>query len=170
MGGRKSPARISVTKLDAAKRQLETAISLWFSEGDEVSTHTLATSALKVLHDVGDKKGIKSWLIARPNAPPEWKKRSMAIQGFFKHAHKDSDDVLTYNAEVTEFYIFDAIHCFEELHGIPLPAIMRAFLLRFKLRHTEIFGDDITPRLPKGMNVRSLGRADFLKKVLPLLG
>jgi hypothetical protein len=52
----KKPAGIRVTKQDAAKRQLETAIGLWFSEGDEVSTHTLATSALKVLHDVGGKQ------------------------------------------------------------------------------------------------------------------
>ena len=35
-------AKITVTKLDAARRQLRTAIRLWFEEGDPVSIHTLA--------------------------------------------------------------------------------------------------------------------------------
>ena len=33
---------IQTTKLDAARRQLETAIALLFAGGDAISTHTLA--------------------------------------------------------------------------------------------------------------------------------
>ena len=124
------PAGIHVTKIGAAKGQLETAIRLWFEEADPISIHTLATSALKVLHDVGKMQGIESWLIARPNPPPEWREYSMAYQNFFKHAREDAYELLPFDPKATEFYIFDAIHCFEELCGIPLPAIMRAFLLR----------------------------------------
>lgn len=165
------PARmIHVTKIGAAKSQLETAIRLWFEEADPISIHTLATSALKVLHDVGKMEGVvESWLIARPNPPPEWNKYSTAHQNFFKHAKKDPYELIPFIAEGTDFYIFDAIHCYEDLCGSPLPPIMRAFLLRYKLSHPEIFGDEITPRLPEGVNVGSLGRADFLKKVLPIL-
>jgi hypothetical protein len=33
--------KVRVTKLDAAKKQLETAIMLYFHDGDPVSIHTL---------------------------------------------------------------------------------------------------------------------------------
>ena len=36
--------KLHVTKLDAARRQLETAITLWFHDGDPVSIHTLAAA------------------------------------------------------------------------------------------------------------------------------
>ena len=36
------PMSLKVSKIDAATRQLDTAIELWFSGGDAVSIHTLA--------------------------------------------------------------------------------------------------------------------------------
>jgi hypothetical protein len=41
--------RIIFNKLEVARRQLETAIQMYFNCGDPVSTHTLATAALEVL-------------------------------------------------------------------------------------------------------------------------
>ena len=40
-------ATIVVTKLDAARRQLRTAIRLWFQEADPVSIHTLLTQRMR---------------------------------------------------------------------------------------------------------------------------
>jgi len=37
--------KLKISKLDAAKRQLETAIRLYFNEADPVSVHTLAGAA-----------------------------------------------------------------------------------------------------------------------------
>ena len=42
-------AEVTLSKLDVARRQLETAIRLYFYDGDFVSTHTLAAAACKVL-------------------------------------------------------------------------------------------------------------------------
>src|SRR6266446_6563741 len=41
---------ITVTKLDAAKRQLRTAIELWFHDGDPVSIHALVYAAHEIIH------------------------------------------------------------------------------------------------------------------------
>jgi hypothetical protein len=42
----------TIDKLDAACRQLNTAISLWFNNGDAVSIPTLTCSAYQIVHDV----------------------------------------------------------------------------------------------------------------------
>lgn len=53
----RQPDSISVTKLDAARRQLETAERLWFLEDDPASIHTLAAAAHRVVHDIAEKAG-----------------------------------------------------------------------------------------------------------------
>jgi hypothetical protein len=47
---------ITVTKLEAARRQLRTAIELWFHSGEPVSIHTLAAAAYQVVHDLNRRK------------------------------------------------------------------------------------------------------------------
>lgn len=49
------PLRLS--KLDAARRQLETATKLYFEHGDEVSIHTLAAAAYSVIRDINEHRG-----------------------------------------------------------------------------------------------------------------
>ena len=48
--------KITVTKLDAARRQLRTAIRLWFNDGDLVAIHTLAFAAYEIIHVVSKKR------------------------------------------------------------------------------------------------------------------
>ncbi len=47
---------ITISKLDAASRQLQTAISLWFTSDDPVSVHALAFAAYEVLHTISKKR------------------------------------------------------------------------------------------------------------------
>jgi hypothetical protein len=42
--------KVAITKLEAARRQLRVAISLWFQDGDEVSIHTLACTAHEIIN------------------------------------------------------------------------------------------------------------------------
>ncbi len=51
-----------ITKFEAAKRQLDTAITLWFSEADTVSIHTLVCSAHQIIHDINQQKGHRDLL------------------------------------------------------------------------------------------------------------
>lgn len=51
--------KVPISKIDAAKRQLETAITLYFQNGDPVSIHTLAAAAYDVLHALCKVRGIK---------------------------------------------------------------------------------------------------------------
>ena len=53
--------KLRLTKLDAARRQLETAVRLYFHEGDPVSTHTLAAAAYNVLRALNKRQGGPRW-------------------------------------------------------------------------------------------------------------
>jgi hypothetical protein len=46
---------LRISKVDAAQRQLRTAIALWFNDGDPVATHALAFAAYEILHHVSEK-------------------------------------------------------------------------------------------------------------------
>lgn len=50
-------SRIQISKLEAAKRQRDTAIKMWFADGDPVSIHTLAAAAHQIINDVNEKIG-----------------------------------------------------------------------------------------------------------------
>lgn len=49
--------KLRVTKLDAAKRQLELAVWLYAGEGDPVSTHTLACAAREIIRRINRSMG-----------------------------------------------------------------------------------------------------------------
>jgi hypothetical protein len=56
------PSVRQVGKIDAANRQLDFAIDLFFSEGDPVCVHTLAGAASILLSDlVEDRAPDRSW-------------------------------------------------------------------------------------------------------------
>ena len=46
-----------ISKIEAARRQLDCAIELWFCDKDEVSIHTLAAAAYQIIHDLKMKRG-----------------------------------------------------------------------------------------------------------------
>ncbi len=51
---------ISVSKLEAAERQLVTAVRLFVKGEDPISIHTLMAAAYEVLRDLGKARGVKS--------------------------------------------------------------------------------------------------------------
>ena len=50
-------ARLQISKLDAARRQLEIAVRLYFAEDDPVSIHTLTSAAYQLLSDINRALG-----------------------------------------------------------------------------------------------------------------
>jgi hypothetical protein len=125
---------IKISKTDAAKRQLETAIRLWFFSGEPTSIHTLAAAALQVLHDLGRKGGVSSILRNPPNIRPEYKKRVLEsfsrYENFFKHADKDPNALLEFNPEGTEIFMLDAVLTYESLtqEAVPMFSTFKAWI------------------------------------------
>lgn len=82
-----------LTKLDAARTQLYTAIELFFSSADPVSVFTLVSAAHGVLRDVASARGIKNSFKDSPliadSERAAYLKAVHAPQNFFKHANTD---------------------------------------------------------------------------------
>src|SRR5438132_13620029 len=51
-------ARLHVTKIAAAERQLRSAIRMFFAGEDELAVHTLASAAYRLLADLKAERGI----------------------------------------------------------------------------------------------------------------
>ena len=136
---------IALTKLDAAGRQLDTAIRLFFGDGDAVSVHSLAVSAANVLSDLAEHK----------NAGVSWRTRTRDDSGlsmkalkalmheewnFFKHADRDPDATLNFNEELSEDFMFMAVLDCGDLQTTTCP--MQAFQIWYIAAHPERFSTD----------------------------
>jgi hypothetical protein len=79
-----------VTKLDAARRQLQTAIELWIDDRDPISVHTLAYAAYQVIHDLNHHAKGPTLLLdsefVKPSRRQEFINAVKSAAVFFKHA------------------------------------------------------------------------------------
>ena len=125
---------IQSTKLDAARRQLETAIGLLFAGGDAISIHTLAYAAFGILKDVASHRGAAAVLavaeaLAAAGKKGEFWKGFNRAGNFFKHADRDPDAVLVgMPEEENEALISIALSIYEGL-GCSKSIELQAFSL-----------------------------------------
>ncbi len=104
---------MKITKIEAAKNQLNIAIHLFFSDYDLISTHTLSAAARWILYDLAKKENISPnlWVIKK------WYRQSYEIfirkaQNFFKHAGERDDSKNTsfdLQEDMTEMLLYEAI-------------------------------------------------------------
>ncbi len=84
-----------ISKLEGARRQLETAIDLFFDNKDSLSVHTLAWAAFKVLFDIyphHNQDGFAAQLDALLGKEG-WQSMS-GVANFLKHADRDPEAFL----------------------------------------------------------------------------
>jgi hypothetical protein len=134
--------KVKISKLDAVKRQLETAIQLYFNYGDAVSIHTLACAAYEILLDLNKKHGgipmLMDGFLIRDEKKREFKKIIREPQNFFKHADWNPEGVIDFNPEVSPFFIYDAISKYQEMTG-EVTAYFRIFRGWYCAMHIDQF-------------------------------
>lgn len=118
-----------VTKLDAARRQLDTSIRLLFEQADAVSVHTLAYAAFGILKGVAEhRKETRILASAEALAAAEkdgnfWKGFSRA-GNFFKHADRDPDGVfIGAHEEENEALLSITVQMYRDLGCLGTPQI-----------------------------------------------
>lgn len=122
-----------ITKLDAACRQLDTAIQLLFEQGDSVSIHTLAHAAFGILKGVATHRretqilDTAHALAAEGKSGDFWTGFNRA-GNFFKHADKDPNGVFVGIQEENEALISIAVRIYLDL-GCSITPQMTAFSL-----------------------------------------
>lgn len=130
-----------VSKLDAAQRQLETAIQLWFNEQDTVSILTLAASAHQIVHDLNSKVGGDDLLFDTPFVKDEFRRDFIRLMkkpwNFFKHADQDkSSDFIELRESSIAGFILYSIKGLTQL-GRPPSGLRAVFLLWIGIQHPE---------------------------------
>jgi hypothetical protein len=112
---------IKITKLEAARRQLVTAIRIYFANGDPVSIHTLAAAAFGILDDLdnhGSSTGtIFDQIAARitPEYVDSFREALRRPQNFFKHADRDPENILEFRPGMAGVIIWAACEKYYEL-------------------------------------------------------
>jgi len=169
---------IRISKLDAAKRQLETVIRLYFFDGDPVSIHTLTSAAYNVIRDVNQKRGGNPMLVKEKTADfvkPEYRKEFREslnkAENFFKHADKDHDQTLDFNLDQSEMLILDAIFTYSNLTG-ETPPLFKIFQTWFVCDKPEMFDppSEIKSWIAKtGPELAKIGKSAFFNKWFPVV-
>ncbi len=143
-----SEALVKVTKLDAARNQLDTAIRLFLAEADPVSTHTLAAAAYEILDGVAKQRQRRGAggapmsevldQIIKPEARSEFLKLMRAPQNFFKHAASDPEATLEFFAATQgHFWILLGVESYKALtKSLTMP--MQVFLVWFMLVNPDL--------------------------------
>jgi hypothetical protein len=133
-----------ITKLEAARRQLDTAIRLFFDNEDSLSVHTLAYASFKILFDIyplhkSDEFATKMDEMIRVMG---WQ-RFNETANFLKHADRDPAELLNYHdADGAQTFIGLASLMYRRIAGDFTP-LMRGFDCWTETLNPEAF--DIPP-------------------------
>ena len=139
---------ITVTKMDAARRQLRTAIDLWADDAEPVSIHTLAYSAHKIVHDLNRKKNGPRMLLDMPNIRKDRRSEFANMiardANFFKHAdgrkYKDQDSI-EFTAALNDMFIMVTIAGLSFLDQ-RLSEHEQGFLLWYRLHYPDMLEEE----------------------------
>jgi hypothetical protein len=137
-----------VTKLDAAARQLDTAITLYFQEGDPVPIHTLACAAHQVIHNINRHSDGPELLFDVLSSEKGNRQISKALlhkqYNFFKHA--DSDPCphcgIRFKPKLTEIFMLSAIQGISFISG-SIKQKQSAFVVYLQLHDEFLFSQEI---------------------------
>lgn len=167
--------KLAITKIDAAVRQLETAITLWFHGGDPVSIATLAHVAYEIIYALNKHRKGQPMLIDGENIRPEYRDDWIELQrmtpNFFKHAGKDPAEVHYFNPESTKIVLFEAasVYASWKMENRPLIALLHTWML---LENPDIFTEPYKSTLKDLLVDRGVwlarGKASFYREVLPI--
>jgi hypothetical protein len=134
---------MGITKIEAAQRQLDAAIRMFFAEDDWIAIHTLLAAGGRILRDLSEQRRTSTWNLFNHTVIPEKRKEFFKILNyaadFFKHADQDPDAILVVNPRVNEhmgylncLFFFDLqkiwtteMRVFYGLVHVCMPAIFR---------------------------------------------
>lgn len=138
---------MELNKIDAAVRQVNTAIELFFEKRDSVSVCTLVCAANQLFSDlVEHKKNGESWRTAIVASNPKLKPAEIYnilndTPNFLKHADRDPNAIQEFKEFENEERIFMATLECGEIH--PISHNMQVFQIWYMAAYPEKFQEDI---------------------------
>lgn len=155
---------IKISKFDAAKRQLETAIRLFFNDIDPISIHTLAFAAYGILSNLNKHQKGTALLFdgtifentqIKEQDKSEFSKKINEAKNYFKHADRDPETIISFFPITNELIIYEACTVYEKLTGEKVP-IFITFQAWFYVIH---------PNLTKGLEDKYIKAIDAMSNI-----
>ena len=172
----KTPELKGFTKLEAASRQINTAIWLWFKDADIVSIYTLTAAAFEILDGLFHHRKMGRPILFDDRYMPEGTSKRDIVsmlkeaETFSENTRKAPTKTLKLNPVWTELYLHSAINAYVKLTvGDPVShPLMSLFVLRFAITRTQLFGVDAFPLRNKGLDVeklKMLSKVEFFQEL-----
>ena len=171
------PRFVRLTKLEAARRQIESAVWLWFVGDDLVSVHALTAAAHRLLLELAALRETAAWPYTAAYLPKRTYKdrraRSQNPVTFFKHAKKK--ETYEVSEQWTELYLFDAVMAYTSLaDDRSASALMSTFVLRLGVQRQDLFVPDafslLERRVSKTFNLERLERLSKIEFLTEFIG
>lgn len=138
-----------LTKLDAARRQLNSAIRMYFNDEDPIAVHAVVSGSMEILTDLGKKKGMQLGILSGIHLVREERRAEIIElmrrpQNHIKHADRpgDEDKVLEYRPAILDFHIQMTVDAYERYTGESTPE-SRAFWLWFGVKHPKVLLESV---------------------------
>ena len=155
--------KLTISKIEAARSQLDTAIELWFRDGDPVSIHTLAAAAYQVVHDIKTHRGIEQELmydsiVIKDEYRSLWINLVKKQQNFFKHADRDPNELVEFPLSANVLFMVMSLYGLEilgEKKSIP----MRIFNTWLSLNEYSAIKKEYVAELKE--KAKAFGISDF---------
>lgn len=171
--------KIKVSKIEAAKRQLDIAVELWFYDRDPVSVHTLARASYEIIHDINAKKGggrdlLYDSLLIKDEYRKAYADAIKAPGNFFKHADRDAEAIVEFPIEGSLLFFVFAILGLQNL-GERRSARAEVFLNWTEIHRPEWLLPEFRERLAKALSVegiqklRAIPKHEYFEKTLQLV-
>lgn len=167
---------MKISKLDAAKRQLETAIRLYFNNADPISIHTLSCAAHNILLDLTKEYKKKpmalSGILIKSEYKNEFIKKLREPQNHFKHAEKDSEAVIDFSPSINESFILDSCQQYYEITNEQI-LYFSIFINWFAAQHINYFDYSTEEQRKTILNIPNIfgnNRIEYFSRMLALSG
>jgi hypothetical protein len=170
-------SKIRISKLEAARRQLDGAIELWFREADPIVVHAVISGAYQISQDLNAQRGNRDSTLAgwaELHIKPGHAKEALQIMrkpwNFLKHADRDPDDTLEFDPAATAYEILLALHGLMAL-GVQTSDLQTAFLYWICVNKPNLVLEGENPFVKvlnsaQLVHLQRLERPDFLSATL----
>jgi hypothetical protein len=174
---------IVVTKLDAARRQLGTAIELWADDGDPVSIHSLAYAAHQIIHDLNRKAKGPNLFLDMPGIKKERRDEFVAMvkrdANFFKHADtrgkRQDPPSIEFTLSMNDLFIMIAITGLTYLKQ-DLAEQEEGFTLWYRIHYPDLLDEGVERAFQQAQGIESwepfkaLTKREFLQDFMGIKG
>ena len=161
--------KITITKIDAAQRQLQTAVMLWFTGGDPVSIHTLAYAAYEIIHAVSKRMNpsrrdlLFDSLVVKDEHRSDFNLVLKKHANFFKHGNKADETAIDFHPVASELFIMFSILGLSSCGAVRSDE-EAAYLSWIQIHHPEFLTDQGRKVVDETISVESMEELRLLDK------